>query len=1326
MSLDDTHQGKTQGVIAASGEAAHPMTPNRRNLVAGKFDGARRRPPGDDCLPELLWEQARSQPDRTACVYGDERLTYRELTKRSADLATHLRRLGVAADDCIGLFLEPSIELMTGVWGILCSGGAYLPLSPEYPEERLRYIIEDSRTTVVLTQQGLVARLTELAPQGTKIVVLDTADAFAPAAPPAAPPAESLEGAAARESGTGIRPGDSAYVVYTSGSTGRPKGVVIEHRAIVNQMRWLNTVHRIDRNRIILQKTPMSFDAAQWEILAPACGSTVVMGGPGVYRDPEQLVDTVVAHGVTTLQCVPTLLQALLDTERLGECTSLTQLFSGGEALSRALALRCLEVLPDCELVNLYGPTECTINSSSFTVDRDSVADGVQTIPIGTPAHDTRFYVLDGDRSPVVPGEVGELYIGGVQLARGYLHQPDLTAERFVGNPFHTDHGFSRLYRTGDLAYWNADGTLQFVGRVDNQVKLRGFRIELDEIRLGIERHDWVRNAAVVVKDDSVTGFQQLVAYVELNPKEAALMDQGEHGTHHLSKESRLQVMAQLSDGGCRDDAETRGKTVVDLPGRTPAPEQRRRVFARKTYRFFEGGDVTKDDIVRLLERSGSGARPRGLDTLGFAELGEILRYFGQFSSADRLLPKYGYASPGSLYATQMYLEISGLDGVRPGYHYYHPVRHQLILIREKPAAATARLKIHFMGKRRAIEPIYKKNVREVLEMEAGHMVGLFEEILPEHGLDIRALGYAPETGEQLECADEDDYLGTFEVVPYAGPRPEDSLDVYVQAHPGKVTGLTEGLYRYADGDLHRFSDDMILRKHVVAINQVVYQRSSFGVALVGQPDPHWPGYVDLGRRLHRLQMNDLGFGFMSSGYSSRTGDDLPSARRMESILRACGGEPGPFYFAVGGRVSDEQLLSTGMKEDSVHMRGPTEMIRDDLIGFLPDYMLPNRVVILDGLPRTANGKIDSRALEARDLTDVVSADGPFVAPRTEAEERIARVWRRVLKREKVSVRDDFFMSGGNSLVAMALVSGINEEFRCSLPMQVVFGSPTVEKLAIAVGADGGEPSSRLVGLNTTGSKNPIYCWPGLGGYTMNLRPLAEKTGFDRPFYGVQAYGINEDEVPYSTVQEMAAEDVRAIKRLQPAGPYMLWGYSFGARVAFEAACRLERMGEQVEGLLLIAPGSPQVHATDDPGGHDDPVYANRKYLTILFSVFAGGIDGPLLDDCLRDVEDEDGFISFVGANFRGLDPDLVRRIVRTVRRTYQTIYHLGDPAGRRINAPITILKARGDEPSFIEKGGGSFFESPTVVNLEADHYSILKEPGLDELLRTVRHALGA
>jgi non-ribosomal peptide synthetase component F len=346
---------------------------------------------------------------------------------------------------------------------------------------------------------------------------------------------------------------------------------MIEHCSMVNQLYWLKAVQRLGRQTIILQKTPLSFDAAQWEILAPACGSTVVMGSPGVHRDPERLIDAIMRHGVTTLQCVPTLLRALLDTEKLSCCSSLTQIFSGGEALARTLALDCLQALPRCELVNLCGPSECTINSSAFTVSRDALDEGSHTVSIGTSVHNTRYYILDRRRSPVAEGEIGELYISGIQLARGYVRRPDLTADRFIGNPSHADHQHVRLYRTGDLAYWNADGTVQFAGRTDNQVKARGSRVELDEIKLAIETHAWVKNAAVIIKEDHNTGFQNLIAFIELNPKEAALMDQGNHSAHHQSKESKLHIKVQLSNLGCRDAGEISGKAVLDIPGKVAA-----------------------------------------------------------------------------------------------------------------------------------------------------------------------------------------------------------------------------------------------------------------------------------------------------------------------------------------------------------------------------------------------------------------------------------------------------------------------------------------------------------------------------------------------------------------------------------------------------------------------------------------------------------------------------------------------------------------------------------------------------------------------------------
>lgn len=1263
------------------------------------LDDVRREPAGPWVLPDLLRDEALRRPDEWAVVSCGERVTYRELVRRGAELAGCLEHLGVAADDCVGLFVEPSTDLMVGAWGIVFAGGAYLPLSPEYPEERLRYMIEASGTKVIVAQPELVDRLAALAPEGTTIVTPADADGFGPAS-------------------AGPAPDNLAYVIYTSGSTGKPKGVMIEHRSIVSQLRWLATEYGLNREKTVLQKTPMSFDAAQWEILAPAVGALVVIGSPGIYRDAERLIETVRAHDVTTLQCVPTLLQALLDTCELQTCTSLTQIFTGGEALSKPLAQSCLDTVPWAELVNLYGPTECTINSSAYTVDRATVGEGPNAISIGAPVHETEYHILDDERSAVAVGETGELYIGGIQLARGYLHQPELTAQRFVGNPF----GAGKLFRTGDLAYWNADGTVQFIGRADNQVKLRGFRVELDEIKLAIETHDWVKHAAVIVKDDPGTGFQNLIACVELNPKEAALMDQGSHGAHHQSKDSRLQVKAQLSNAGTRDAGEISGKRVIDLPGRTATPAQRRQAFARKTYRFYDGGEVTKADVLRLLERQVVNASPRSLAEVGFAEFGQILRYLGQHLSPERLLPKYGYASPGSLYATQLYLELTGIGDLRPGLYYYHPVHHQLVLITETAGAAEPAVKLHFVGKKRAVEPVYKNNIQEVLEIETGHLVGMFEEILPPYGLDIVEREFAPAVKDGLEVAREDYYLGTFELVSYAGPRPDGLLDVYVQAHPGKVADLPAGQYAYVRGQLERISSELILRKQVIAINQAVYDRASVGISVISRAGPGWRRYIDLGRKLQRLSMNDLNFGFMSSGYSSKSGDDLPSAKRIDGILRGLGRDIGPSYFFVGGRVGDEQRWHEGMKEDVVHMRGPAEMIRDDLINFLPHYMIPNKVIVLDELPTTANGKIDLNTLAASDRTTVEAADRPFVAPRTDAERRIAEHWKRAMKAETVSVRDDFFAAGGNSLIAVGLINKLNREFAAELPLQVLFESPTIEQLARRVGRAGGEASSRLVPLQPQGPGRPIYCWPGLGGYVMNLRLLAEQLGPDRPFYGVQAHGVNPGEVPYPTITDMAAEDVKAIKHRQPEGPYTLWGYSFGARVAFEAAYQLEQLGEEVEHVFLIAPGSPRVHSAGPP----DRVagYANRAYVTILFSVFAGTISSPLLGKCLAVAKDDASFAAFISENFANLDIDLVFRIVCVVRTTFEFSYTFRELTERRITAPITIFKARGDDYSFLDGSSGYAAAPPAIADLDADHYALLRAPGIEKLATAIRRRL--
>ncbi|MEU8620074.1 amino acid adenylation domain-containing protein [Streptomyces sp. NPDC048623] len=1320
-------------------------------------DAPDRSPTHRPLLPELLLRTAAERPADPAVISGDETVTFAGLVGRSRGLARRLRDLGVTADQCVGVFAEPSSELVSGVWAILFAGGAYLPLAPEYPEERLRYMIEHSGTKVIVAQGHLVERLTALAPAGTVIVrVEDAADGEAPGTDADGDAGADVNAAAGADvdgdvaAYADIAPDSLAYVIYTSGSTGRPKGVMIEHRSIAHQMSWLRTAHGIDHTRVILQKTPVSFDAAQWEILAPAVGSVVVVGGTGIHRDAERLLQAIRTHSVTTLQCVPTLLQALLDTEEFDSCTSLDQVFTGGEALSKPLARAFLDALPDCALINLYGPTECTINASSFTVSPATLGEGPNSISIGTPVDATEYHILkpadpenpDGpegpdDRRELAVGEIGELYIGGVQVARGYLNRPDLTEERFTDNPF----GPGRLFRTGDLAYWNADGTVQFTGRADNQVKLRGFRVELDEIRLAIETHDWVRHAAVLVKDDLKTGFQNLIACVELDPKEAALMDQGSAGAHHQSKESKLQVKAQLSNPGIRSGTELAGLPALDLPGRTPTPAQRALAFARKTYRFYEGdAPVVEADLLNLLARRPASAPGRELAALGADELGTILRTLGPHQSPERLLPKYAYASPGSLYATQVYVEISGFPGIPAGIHYHHPVHHQLVLVSPAPEVpgAAPRVRLHFLGRHRAIEPVYKKNIKEVLEIEAGHMVGLLEEVLPQHGLDIQAAPFTPEVKDRLRVADEDHYLGAFDLVPHRGPRTDagngddngngngNDIDLYVQIHPGKGSDLAAGQYHYDGGRLHLVSPDVVLRKQVIAINQAVYDRAGFGISVISRSPEEWRRYIDLGRTLQRLSMNDLDIGFMSSGYSSQSGDDLPSARRIDGVLRELGRPGGASYFFVGGRVSKEQRRHEGMREDSVHMRGPAELIRDDLVNYLPDYMIPNKVVVLDALPTTANGKIDLKALAASDKVDVGAADRPFVAPRNETERGVAALWKQAMKRESVSVQDDFFACGGNSLLAVSLINRINRTFGADLPLEAIFSSPTVEGLARRItGEEATSDTSRLVPLQPEGAGRPVHCWPGLGGYPMNLRLLGERLGTQRPFLGVQAYGINPGETPYQTIREMAAEDVKALTRQQPEGPYTLWGYSFGARVAFEAAHQLEQAGHTVDHVFLIAPGSPKVR-TEGPERRTAS-YTDRTFVSILLSVFTGRIDEEMAAQCLAVAGPggELAFADFVAERVPGTDRDFVLRIIRVVALTFEFSYTFRELRERRISAPITIFKAQGDEYSFLDSSSGYSSAPPTVVELAADHYSLLREPDVDELVTAIRRRLG-
>jgi amino acid adenylation domain-containing protein/non-ribosomal peptide synthase protein (TIGR01720 family) len=485
----------------------------------------------DRRLHRLFEAQVERTPNAIAVVFEEKKLTYRELNARANRLAHYLRAQGVGPEMLVGVCLDRSLEMMVAILGVLKAGGAYLPLDPAYPKERLAFMLEDSQASVLLTQQRLVEEFATEAPRHREKERV-TSDRYLPfsslclGASVANPHSafrnrvicldaveERLAGESAENLASEATAEAAAYVIYTSGSTGRPKGVIVSQRAVSNHMLWLRDYFGLNAADRFLQKTQFSFDAAGTEFFAPLLvGARLIMARPGGHQDGAYLSGMITEHDVTILQLVPSLLRVLLDEPEFAKCRSLRRVICAGEALPAELQDKFRACL-DAELHNFYGPTEAAIDVTYWPHQH---AAGRAIVPIGRPIANTQIYLLSGDLRPVPVGAPGELYIGGDNLARGYLKRPELTAERFIPNPFSSEPG-ARLYQTGDLARYLPDGNIEFLGRIDHQVKVRGFRIELGEIESALNQHPAVRESVVIAQADK-HGNKRLAAYVVTDP----------------------------------------------------------------------------------------------------------------------------------------------------------------------------------------------------------------------------------------------------------------------------------------------------------------------------------------------------------------------------------------------------------------------------------------------------------------------------------------------------------------------------------------------------------------------------------------------------------------------------------------------------------------------------------------------------------------------------------------------------------------------------------------------------------------------------------------
>jgi amino acid adenylation domain-containing protein len=443
--------------------------------------------------------QALQHPDRIAVTASGQSLTYRELNERANRLAHLLCSMGVERDQFVGVLMERSMEMVVTLLGVMKAGAAYVPIDPDYPQDRISYMLEDSQVRLVLTcserlsnvpsDQLTYLHVNELSTKGNQSI-------------------HNLD--------VPLLPKNLAYMIYTSGSTGKPKGAMNTHEGLMNRLSWMQDYFQLTPEDHVLQKTPFSFDVSVWEFFWPLMfGARLVLAKPQGHRDPEYIKGIIESERITTIHFVPTMLQAFVEVLQPFECVSLRRVICSGEALPAAIKNRFYDK-HSAPIYNLYGPTEASIDVTYWECLRNESS---VTVPIGYPITRTEIYILNEQYQPVQAGETGEIFISGIGLARGYYARPELTAEKFLPNPYAKDPG-SRMYATGDLGSVLPDGSIAYIGRNDSQIKLRGYRIELGEITAAIEEHSGIKQAVTLVREDN-PGQKRIVSYFipdQINP----------------------------------------------------------------------------------------------------------------------------------------------------------------------------------------------------------------------------------------------------------------------------------------------------------------------------------------------------------------------------------------------------------------------------------------------------------------------------------------------------------------------------------------------------------------------------------------------------------------------------------------------------------------------------------------------------------------------------------------------------------------------------------------------------------------------------------------
>ena len=1086
------------------------VSPEQRIRVIDEFNRTEPLETDTQLLHELIEYQATHHSQKVAVVDDGREYTFEQIIERAKVVARRLMHAGVVRESAVVIRLPRSVDLVTSILGVLKAGGTFVPVDPNFPLNRLQHIVEATKAVTVIDSNWMASHGDEILDETC------TADPYPE-----------------------VRPTDRAYIIFTSGSTGTPKGVEIEHRSIVNFV-----IAQIDRMKVSSVERFMfgfspSFDGAISEVFySLSCGGTLVVVDQPTLLDPVLLTEFLNQNRVTVAKFPPALL-AMLDQEKL---PGLRTVASAGDKLTGELARRWLK--GGRRVFNGYGPTEVSVGCSMMPLHQDWSGDKP---PIGKPMKQMRMYILDEHRQPLPIGVTGEIYIGGRGVGRGYLDSPEQTEAVFVDDPFapppFPDLSHARMYRTGDLGRWLPDGAVEFVGRADDQVSLRGYRIEPAEIAAALEKLELVRQAHVIQRTDHET--TQIVAYVvpEPNVLNAELATTSETG--HVSQWRDLFEQTHRLAPPVLDPSFNITGWVSTFTGQ-PIPSSEMRQWA--------------DGAIQRI----TALQPKRVLEIGCGTGLLLLRIAGQCEQ----------------YVGSDLLE-SSLDNIRRELS-----RHQDLPSKVRLHQANADDFAH-LGEERFDCIVLNSVVQYFPSIDYLRRVvgGAIQHLRPGGHLflgDIRNLRLQRAMAAAVEREHADPTLPIRELKHRIEARIEHEEELLIdpswfadvdRLHPRLHHAQVLLKAAQADNELSQFRYDVLLRADEPLSDAILESLEATKYATEDATErADMPCYL-----LDQLETSP----------DTATVADL---KTNPNELSSPGKFPEPSIAAASKPKHPADDGATVYANDPTAAeltRLLTKRLRDQLADRLPSYMVPSAMVVMDELPRTINGKIDRESLPRP--TGRPAWAGQFEGASTPTQQLLVDVWEELLDTRPIGVQDDFFELGGHSMLAVRMTSEVEKLTGQRLPLVALFQNATIAHLAslidqpeLAAGQSTVVPL--FVPPQPHAKNSPLFCIHPAGGTVFCYRDLANELSGERPVYGLQANGIDGNRPPHETLAEMAAHYARVIRETHREGTVHLAGWSLGGNIAFEVARQLRKRGTSVGVLALLDSGllSPDAELRDE------------------------------------------------------------------------------------------------------------------------------------------------